>query len=57
MGLICEASQTDQRIRQGAADIVLLARQMLREPYWPRKAARELGVKIDWLVQYARAAE
>jgi 2,4-dienoyl-CoA reductase-like NADH-dependent reductase (Old Yellow Enzyme family) len=57
VGLIREASQADQIIRQGQADIVLLARQMLREPYWPLKAARELGVKIDWPKQYARAAE
>ena len=57
VGMIREASQADQIIRQGQADVVLLARQILREPYWPLKAARELGVKIDWPVQYARAAE
>jgi 2,4-dienoyl-CoA reductase-like NADH-dependent reductase (Old Yellow Enzyme family) len=57
VGLIREAAQADQIIRQGQADMVLLARQLLREPYWPLKAARELGVKIDWPVQYARAAE
>jgi 2,4-dienoyl-CoA reductase-like NADH-dependent reductase (Old Yellow Enzyme family) len=57
VGLIREASQADQIIRQGQADIVLLARQMLREPYWPLKAARELGVKIDWPAQYTRAEE
>ena len=57
VGLIREARQADQIIRQGRADIVLLARQMLREPYWPLQAARELGVKMDWPVQYARAAE
>ncbi len=57
VGLIREAGQADQIIRQGQADIVLLARQMLREPYWPLNAARELGVKIDWPVQYARAVE
>jgi 2,4-dienoyl-CoA reductase-like NADH-dependent reductase (Old Yellow Enzyme family) len=57
VGLIREAAQADQIIRQGQADMVLLARQLLREPHWPLKAARELGVKIDWPVQYARAAE
>jgi 2,4-dienoyl-CoA reductase-like NADH-dependent reductase (Old Yellow Enzyme family) len=56
VGLIREASQADQIIRQGQADIVLLARQMLREPYWPLKAARELGVRTEWPPQYARAA-
>ena len=57
VGLIREAGQADQIIRRGQADIVLLGRQMLREPYWPLKAARELGVKVDWPAQYARAAE
>jgi 2,4-dienoyl-CoA reductase-like NADH-dependent reductase (Old Yellow Enzyme family) len=57
VGLIREAKQADEIIRQGQADIVLLARQMLREPYWTLKAARELGVKFEWPVQYARAAE
>jgi 2,4-dienoyl-CoA reductase-like NADH-dependent reductase (Old Yellow Enzyme family) len=57
VGLIRDASQADQIIRQGQADMVLLARQMLREPNWPLKAARELGVKIDWPAQYARAEE
>ena len=55
VGLIREASQADQIIRQEQADMVLLARQLLREPYWPLKAARELGVKIVWPAQYARA--
>jgi len=57
VGLIRQASQADQIIRQGQADFVLLARQMLRDPYWPLHAARELGVKVDWPVQYQRAAE
>jgi hypothetical protein len=35
---------------------VLLARQMLRDPYWPMHAAQELGVTFPWLVQYSRAA-
>lgn len=57
VGLIRDSSHADQIIRNGQADVVLLARQMLREPYWPLKAARELGVKIEWPVQYARARE
>lgn len=57
VGLIREAGQADQIIRQGQADIVLMGREMLREPYWPLKAARELGVKMEWPAQYARAGE
>ena len=57
VGLIRAASHADQIIRQGQADMVLLARQMLREPYWPLQAAHELGVKIKWPSQYERAKE
>ena len=57
VGLIRESKQADEIVRQGQADLVFLARQMLREPNWPLKAAKELGVKIDWPPQYARAAE
>jgi 2,4-dienoyl-CoA reductase-like NADH-dependent reductase (Old Yellow Enzyme family) len=56
VGLIREARQADDIVRQGQADLVFLARQMLREPYWPLRAARELGVNIEWPVQYQRAA-
>jgi glutamate synthase (NADPH/NADH) small chain len=38
------------------ADLVLLAREMLRDPYWPMRAARELGQAIEWPSQYLRAA-
>jgi 2,4-dienoyl-CoA reductase-like NADH-dependent reductase (Old Yellow Enzyme family) len=56
VGMITNASQADQIIRSGQADIVLLAREMLREPYWPFKAAQELGVQVSWPAQYLRAA-
>jgi 2,4-dienoyl-CoA reductase-like NADH-dependent reductase (Old Yellow Enzyme family) len=35
---------------------VLIARELLRDPYWPLRAARELGQSIRWPVQYLRAA-
>ena len=57
VGLITEPKQADLIIREGQADLVLLARQMLVEPYWPRHAAKALGHK-DKLPppnQYARA--
>ena len=55
VGLITEAVQAEQILATGQADAVLLGREMLRQPYWPLKAARELGQDIDWPSQYARA--
>jgi 2,4-dienoyl-CoA reductase-like NADH-dependent reductase (Old Yellow Enzyme family) len=56
VGLITAPAQADHVIRNGQADLVLLAREMLRDPYWPLRAARELGQTISWPVQYVRAA-
>lgn len=56
VGLITEPVQADHVIRTGQADLVLLARQMLRDPYWPLCAARELGQVQSWPAQYLRAA-
>ena len=56
VGMITAPAQADQIIRSGQADVVLLAREMLRDPYWPMRAARELGYKMPWPAQYLRAA-
>lgn len=56
VGMITEARQADGIIRQGDADIVLMAREFLRDPYWPLRAARELKQTASWPVQYLRAA-
>jgi 2,4-dienoyl-CoA reductase-like NADH-dependent reductase (Old Yellow Enzyme family) len=56
VGMITEAHQADEIIRSGQADIVLVAREMLRDPYWPLHAAAQLGKSISWPVQYLRAA-
>jgi len=56
VGLITTARQADDIIRQGQADCVLLAREMLRDPYFPLHAAQELGVKLPWPAQYLRVA-
>jgi 2,4-dienoyl-CoA reductase-like NADH-dependent reductase (Old Yellow Enzyme family) len=56
VGMITSPTQADHIIRTGQADIVLLARGLLRDPYWPLRAARELGQKFPWPVQYLRAA-
>jgi 2,4-dienoyl-CoA reductase-like NADH-dependent reductase (Old Yellow Enzyme family) len=57
VGLITEPGQANGIIASGQADIVLLARQLLRDPYWPLRAARELGATPAWPAQYLRAAE
>jgi 2,4-dienoyl-CoA reductase-like NADH-dependent reductase (Old Yellow Enzyme family) len=55
VGMITDPAQADQIIRSGQADVAILARQFLREPYWPLLAARALGQEIKWPVQYERA--
>ncbi len=56
VGMITAPTQADQIIRTGQADLVLLARELLREPYWPLHAAQELGRPMAWPAQYLRAA-
>jgi len=55
VGLITEPKQADDLIKNGQADVVFLAREMLRDPYFPLRAARELEQEIKWPVQYERA--
>jgi 2,4-dienoyl-CoA reductase-like NADH-dependent reductase (Old Yellow Enzyme family) len=55
VGFITEAKQADDIVRSGNADVVLLARQMLADPYWPAHAAKILGQKITPPNQYLRA--
>jgi 2,4-dienoyl-CoA reductase-like NADH-dependent reductase (Old Yellow Enzyme family) len=57
VGMITSPTQADQIIRTGQADVVLLARELLREPYWPLRAADELHHPASWPVQYERAAQ
>jgi 2,4-dienoyl-CoA reductase-like NADH-dependent reductase (Old Yellow Enzyme family) len=56
VGLITTAAEADTIVRAEQADLVLIARQMLRDPYFAAHAAEELGVPFPWPVQYARAA-
>jgi 2,4-dienoyl-CoA reductase-like NADH-dependent reductase (Old Yellow Enzyme family) len=55
VGFITEPKPADDIVRHGQADLVLLARQFLRDPYWPVHAARTLGYKPPPPQQYARA--
>jgi len=60
VGLITDPKQAEEIIAGGSADVVLLARALLREPHWAFRAAHELGVAvgdgIDWPKQYLRAS-
>jgi 2,4-dienoyl-CoA reductase-like NADH-dependent reductase (Old Yellow Enzyme family) len=55
VGMITEPGQADQIVRSGQADMVFLARELLRDPYWPLRAAEELGQDGPWPKQYLRA--
>ncbi len=55
VGLITSAPQADHILRTGQADIVVLGRAVLRDPYWPLHAATELRVETQWPKQYLRA--
>ncbi len=56
VGLITEPVQADTVIAEGQADLVFLARELLRDPYWPVHAAAVLGDQASWPAQYLRAA-
>ena len=55
VGMITSPEQADHVIRTGQADLVCLARELLRDPYWPRRAAKALGHKLEGPKQYGRA--
>jgi 2,4-dienoyl-CoA reductase-like NADH-dependent reductase (Old Yellow Enzyme family) len=57
VGMITSPHQAETILRTGQADLIFLAREMLRDPYWALRAARSLGAKTDGLapIQYARA--
>ncbi|MBS1210157.1 MAG: NADH:flavin oxidoreductase/NADH oxidase [Proteobacteria bacterium] len=56
VGLITAAEQADHIIRTRQADLVLVGREILRDPYWPLHAAQALGQPAHWPHQYLRAA-
>jgi 2,4-dienoyl-CoA reductase-like NADH-dependent reductase (Old Yellow Enzyme family) len=56
VGMITSPAQADHILRTGQADLVFLARELLRDPYWPLHAAQALGHPATWPVQYLRAA-
>jgi len=56
VGMITEPAQADAVIREGRADLVFLARALLRDPYWPHRAAHALRQEGFWPPQYARGS-
>ncbi len=56
VGMITEPTQANAIVTSGEADMVLLARELLRDPYWPVHAATALGEPATWPKQYLRAA-
>jgi 2,4-dienoyl-CoA reductase-like NADH-dependent reductase (Old Yellow Enzyme family) len=57
VGMITSAAQAEHILRTGQADLIIVGRQFLRDPYWPLHAARELGEKVQWPSPYLRADE
>ena len=57
VGLITSPQQAEQIVATGQADVVLLARQLLRDPFWPLHAAKALKADVPWPVQYERAQD
>jgi 2,4-dienoyl-CoA reductase-like NADH-dependent reductase (Old Yellow Enzyme family) len=55
VGRITEPRQAEEVVARGDADLVFLARESLRQPYWPLHAARALGAEVPWPPQYLRA--
>ncbi|MFV9506680.1 MAG: NADH:flavin oxidoreductase/NADH oxidase [Oscillochloridaceae bacterium umkhey_bin13] len=55
VGMITRPAHADALVREGEADLILLGRELLREPYWPRRAAAELGQEFPTPPQYLRA--
>jgi 2,4-dienoyl-CoA reductase-like NADH-dependent reductase (Old Yellow Enzyme family) len=55
VGMITEAQQAEDILQRGDADLIVMARQFLRDPYWPLHAARTLSFDVQWPIQYQRA--
>ena len=55
VGLITEPAQAEELLADGSADAIMLARELLRDPHWPLRAAHELGDGGAWPFQYLRA--
>jgi 2,4-dienoyl-CoA reductase-like NADH-dependent reductase (Old Yellow Enzyme family) len=54
VGLITTAEQAESILQEGRADLIIMARELLRNPYFPLHAAKVLGAEVKWPVQYER---
>lgn len=54
VGQITEAKQAEEILQSGQIDVILIGRASLRDPYWPLRAAHELGAEVSWPTQYER---
>jgi len=54
VGQITSAAQAEQILQAGKVDVIMIARASLRDPYWPLRAAHELGTEVQWPNQYSR---
>src|ERR1700739_2861901 len=57
VGVITEARHANEIVTGGDADLVFLARELLREPYWALKAQQELGAEASWPISYGHAVQ
>ena len=57
VGLITEVQQANEIVTGGDADLVFLARELLRDPYWAIKAQQELGSQPSWPISYGYAVK
>jgi len=57
VGLITEAGHANEIVTGGDADLVFIARELLREPYWALKAQQELGAGASWPISYGYVAK
>jgi len=57
VGMITTAAQAETILQNQEADLIIVARQLLRDPYFPLHAAHELGDDVEWPVQYGRAKQ
>jgi 2,4-dienoyl-CoA reductase-like NADH-dependent reductase (Old Yellow Enzyme family) len=57
VGLITDAKEADEIVTGGDADLVLVGRELLREPYWALKAQHAFEEEPDWPIQYGYAVK
>ncbi len=55
VGIITTPEQAEDILQNEQADVIIMAREFLRDPYFPLHAAKALGEDIEWPIQYARA--